>query len=142
MHKNDEVLDTVYQNAEMGRDGVARLMKSTDDTNFRKTLENQQQSYQNVIDSAEQLYQEQNKKPDSAGPVQEAASWALSNIKTTIDNSPSHIAAMLIKGYTVANTEITRQAKSASDCDPKVLALSNQMSQTIQTNIEEMKQFL
>ena len=38
MDQNLELLNDVYENAEMGRDTIKRLIKITEDDEFRKTI--------------------------------------------------------------------------------------------------------
>ena len=41
MNANQELLNGIYQNAEMGKETIARLIKETNDVAFRKVMENQ-----------------------------------------------------------------------------------------------------
>lgn len=142
MQKDFDMLNKIYQNAEMGRDGITHMIKATEDTNFRKTLENQLQEYQCVIDTAEQLLQEQGQKPAPANPMAKTSASVMSGMKTFRDKSPSHLADMMIQGSTMGVTDITKQIKSYNGNDQKVIDLSNKLLQTEQANIEEMKKFL
>ena len=53
MNLNDqELLQLVYKNAEMGRDGLDHLIERTEDRDFRRTLAEQFAEYQFVMDEA------------------------------------------------------------------------------------------
>ena len=56
MDQNLELLNDVYENAEMGRDTIKRLIKITEDDEFRKTMAYQFAEYQSVMDEARRIF--------------------------------------------------------------------------------------
>lgn len=58
-----ELLNNIYRNAEMGRDGLYFVLRKTDDTTFRKLVETQLMEYQNVMDEAEQKLRAGRQRP-------------------------------------------------------------------------------
>lgn len=59
---DQELLNDVCRNAEMGRDSIMHVIKLTDDPKFRRSLETQLSEYQKVYDSADSMLQERGGK--------------------------------------------------------------------------------
>ena len=122
MLQDVEMLNYVYQNAEMGRDALTQLIQITNDTKFRKTMEAQLNEYQNVFDSAEKMIQERNEQAKGVGPMAKISSRLMVNTKTMMDSSPSKMAQMLIQGSTMGVVEVTRHMKDYDGSDERVNA--------------------
>ena len=142
MLQDVEMLNYVYQNAEMGRDALTQLIQITNDTKFRKTMEAQLNEYQNVFDSAEKMIQERNEQAKGVGPMAKISSRLMVNAKTMMDSSPSKMAQMLIQGSTMGVVEVTRHMKDYDGSDERVNDISQKLLRTEQQNIEEMKKYL
>lgn len=142
MLQDVEMLNYVYQNAEMGRDALTQLIQITNDTKFRKTMEAQLSEYQNVFDSAEKMIQERNEQAKGVGPMAKISSRLMVNAKTMMDSSPSKMAQMLIQGSTMGVVEVTRHMKDYDGSDERVNDISQKLLRTEQQNIEEMKKYL
>ena len=142
MLQDVEMLNYVYQNAEMGRDALTQLIQITNDTKFRKTMEAQLNEYQNVFDSAEKMIQERNEQAKGVGPMAKISSRLMVNAKTMMDSSPSKMAQMLIQGSTMGVVEVTRHMKDYDGSDERVNDISQKLLHTEQQNIEEMKKYL
>ena len=65
---DQELLNDVCRNAEMGRDSIMHVIKLTDDPKFRRSLETQLSEYQKVYDSADSMLQERGGKPEDVPP--------------------------------------------------------------------------
>ena len=57
------LLDNIYRNAEMGRDGLYYVIRRTDDPAFRKAVETQLMEYQSIMDEAEEKLGEAGVQP-------------------------------------------------------------------------------
>ncbi len=143
MSKDLELLDVIYQNAEMGKDTITHLIEITDSVEFRKRLEAQLTEYQGIFDRADQAIQQQKKTAEGIGPFAKISSYMMINFKTLADKSPSHIAEMMIQGSTMGIVDMTKKIKELeSDVSPEVLKLAEKLLKTEQSNVEEMKKFL
>lgn len=141
MNDND-LLNSTYQGAKMGCEGINHLIQLTDDTSFRNALENEFEEYQQIISSANEIMQEQNNKPKDLGLMAKASSYISTSLDTLMDKSTSHMAEMMIEGNTMGITEITKDIKEYQGQDKRVMNLANKLLKTEQANIEEMKNFL
>ena len=64
------------------------------------------------------------------------------NMKTLLDNSPSHISEMLIQGGTMRIIDITKKIKEYPNADKEILNLADRLLKFEQKNIEESKKYL
>lgn len=138
-----ELLNYIYQNAEMGKDTIAHLIQVTDSVEFRKQLEIQLTEYQNIFDAADQAIQKKRQEAEGIGSFAKISSYMMINFKTLMDKSPSHIAEMMIQGSTMGVVDMTKRIKEYEDSvDRDTLDLAHKLLKTEQRNIEAMKQFL
>ncbi len=142
MIQDEELLKFICQNAEMGRDGIAHVIKVTDAPDFRRILETQQAEYQKIYDTADELLQQRGEKPTASSAMAKMASYVTSSMKTINDHSPSRIADMMIQGSTMGITKMIKRINEYDGEDEQVLNLARKQVKTEQSNIEQMKKFL
>lgn len=142
MVQDSDMLQYIYQNAEMGRDGINHIIKMTDDSGFRKALEEQLNDYQNTFDTAEKMLRDKGQEPESSNPMAKASTFVSSKMQTLMDNSPSHMAEMMIQGNTMGITKMTKRIHEYDGKDEEILKLAKKQVATEQANIEQMKKFL
>lgn len=140
--QDDKLLGYIHQNAKMGTDTIAYMVKVTNDIPFRRALESQQRDYQAIVDEAQQLGQQRGctvaKVPDPAA----AASNSMLKLGLMNNDSVQNMAKMLIKGSTNGVIEITRHRKECKEVDGQVDALAERLLQAEQQNIDQMKRYL
>ncbi len=78
--------------------------------------------------------------PEGIGPMAKLSSRMMSGLKTMTNQSPSHIAEMMIEGNTMGMTKSIQHLHDYRE-DGEVRALANQLLKTEENNIRQMKQF-
>ncbi len=136
------LLEQIYRNAEIGRDGLYFVMRCTDAPEFRKAVETQFMEYQAVMDEAEILLRRRGKTPKGVGCFQRrmvrwTAAWRVAR-----DSSPAALADMLIQGSSMGVTKILRQLHAHTDAAEEIRALADRLLETEENNICQMKQYL
>ncbi len=142
MIQEEEMLKYICQNAEMGRDGIAHVVKIAEDPEFRRVLETQQAEYQETYNTADKMLQQRGEKPAASNPMAKMASYVTSSVKTLNDHSPSRIAEMMIQGSTMGITKMIKRINEYDGQNEEILKLARKQVKTEQANIEEMKKFL
>lgn len=137
-----DLLSHVYQTAEMGRDGIATVLKRTEDPALVKALNRQASEYRNIQNSAEQMLRDRGVQPDGVGVLAKRSAEMMGTMKTMMDHSPSKIAEMMIQGSTMGVTKSLRTIRDCKVKDGGVKDLADKLLKTEQANIEEMKGFL
>ena len=142
MFSENQLLNHIYQTAEMGREGIQSVLKYTDEPGLASALAGQLTEYEKLQNAAGSLLQARGEPPKGLGPMAKASSEVMSTVKAMADRSPANIAEMMIQGSTMG---VTKSLRTIRDCDVKdvtVRRLADQLLKTEQANIEEMKRFL
>ncbi len=143
MNENElHLLDSIYRNAEMGRDGLYVVLRKTDDTTFRKLVMTQLAEYQSILDEAEDKLRRAGYTPDGNPAMAKMMVRMTACRKANEDNSPSALADMLIQGSSMGVTKIARQLSHCQAPGEDTLALAARLQKTEENNIEQMKAYL
>ncbi len=138
----NQLLNHIYQTAEMGREGIQSVLKYTEEPKLTSALTSQLTEYERLQNAAGAMLHERGEPPKGLGPVAKASSEVMSTMKAMTDRSPANIAEMMIQGSTMG---VTKSLRTIRDCDVKdgeVRRLADRLLKTEQANIEEMKRFL
>lgn len=142
MLSENQLLNHIYQTAEMGREGIQSVLKYTDEPKLVSALNSQLTEYERLQNDAGSLLHSRGEPPKGLGPVAKASSEVMSAMKAMTDRSATNIAEMMIQGSTMG---VTKSLRTIRDCDLKddgVRRLADRLLKTEQANIEEMKRFL
>lgn len=140
---DEEMLDLIYQNAEMGVEGIDHVLPYVQDGALRRTLNEQRTEYQKTCLRSDELLLEKGYEPHpSAGPLPKLFSRLSAEFKANTDPSPSHIAEMLIRGSALGAAKLVRHLHDYAPGDRSIQALAEQQLHTTQDNIEQIKEFL
>lgn len=142
MLNETQLLNHIYQTAEMGREGIQSVLKYAEQPALIHALNSQLSEYEKLQNSAGAMLHARGEPPKGIGPVAKISSEAMSTMKAMTDHSPANIAEMMIQGSTMG---VTKSMRTIRDCDLKddsVRRLADKLLKTEQANIEEMKRFL
>ena len=142
MLSENQLLNHIYQTAEMGQDGIRTVLKYAQEPGLVKALNSQLAEYQHIQNAAGAMHHARGELPKDIGPVARLSSEAMTAVKSLTDRSASNIAQMMIQGSTMGVTKSLRTLRDCQLKDPKVKALADKLLKTEQDNIEEMKGFL
>lgn len=142
MLSENQLLNHIYQTAQMGQDGIRTVLKYAQEPHLVQVLNRQLVEYQSLQNSAGSLLHARGETPKGIGPMAKLSSEAMTAMKSLTDPSATNLAEMMIQGSTMG---VTKSLRTLRDCDLKdeqVRDLANQLLRTEQANIEEMKGFL
>lgn len=142
MNENVELLNYIYQNAEMGKNTIRQLIGISQDEEYKKLLRSQLQEYASIYGSTDKKLRELNKDAKNINAFSKVTTYAMINLKTLANKSPSHISEMLIQGSTMGIIDLTKKLKEYADADQEILSLANKLLQFEQNNVEECKKYL
>lgn len=142
MDKNTELLNYIYQNAEMGKDTISQLIDITEDEEFKKLLECQCNEYKHIFDLANQKLEKLNKEGKNLNTLSKISTYIMINLKTLTNKTPSHISEMLIQGSTMGIIDATKRIKDYDNSDEEILQLAKKLLTFEERSIEEYKKFL
>lgn len=142
MNDNLELMNYIYQNAQMGQDTLTQLIKIPDEIEFVKFLETQKNEYKLIFDECEKRINEANSNPKGIGKLAEISTYLMINMKTLTDKTPSHISGMIMQGSVMGIIDITRNLKKYKTADQSILNLGNRLLKLEDSNLNEFKKYL
>ncbi len=137
-----QLLNHIYQTAEMGVDGIDTVLRYAQNPRLIDALTAQRTEYEKLQSSAGSMLHARGEPSKGISPVARLSSEAMSTMKAMTDRSATNIAEMMIQGST---TGVTKSLRTIRDCDLRdgeVRDLADKLLYTEQSNIEEMKKFL
>ncbi|MBL4930995.1 hypothetical protein [Clostridium paridis] len=142
MDANNELLNYIYQNAEMGESTIKQLIPMVDDQTFKNNLQSQLNEYKTIFDMADKKLKELNRESKGIGTLTKVSTYIMININTLVNKTPSHISEMLIRGSTMGIIDITKKIKAYENQDKQILDIANKLLKFEERNVNELKGFL
>lgn len=137
-----QLLNHIYQTAEMGCEGIHSVLKYADEPKLVDALHSQLSEYETLQNSAGAMLQARGESAKGISPMAKLSSEAMATMKAMADHSATNIAEMMIQGSTMGVTKSLRTIRDCDLQDNSVRDLANRLLKTEQDNIEEMKKFL
>ena len=145
MNENMELLNFVYENAEMGVHTLNNLsdILRKKDNKIKGLIEDELKEYNNFLKESEKLLKKNKlgyKKTNLMSKISSKMGIAMETMK---DNSDSAIASMVIEGLTMGIVEMETKIESYKKIvDKKILKLSNKFLKFQEEEIEKLKTFM
>ncbi len=145
MNENMELLNFVYENAEMGVHTLNNLsdILRKKDNKIKGLIEDELKEYNNFLKESEKLLKKnklEHKKTNLMSKISSKIGIAMETMK---DNSDPAIASMVIEGLTMGIVEMETKIESYKKIvDKKILKLSNKFLKFQEEEIEKLKTFM
>ncbi len=142
MGKNEEFLQYIYQNAQMGKSTIDQILKIVDDVEFKDVLEEQIADYEHVLEEVEILLKELFTTPKEISNVTKFMTYFNIKMSTVKDNTSSYLAEMLVKGSNMGIMQITEKLHGYKRLKPQVRKLGEKLLKIEEVNEEKLKEYL
>ena len=142
MDNNIELLNYVYQNAEMGLVMIDDLVDKVDDIPLKTTIRSIREDYLNISKDSIQIFIKYGRKENELSKLTKISTYIVSFVKTLIDNSSSTIAKMITENSNKGIIEISMKLNSCSDVDQEIIELINDLKKLEEQNIEKLSEYL
>jgi predicted methyltransferase len=142
VNENIEMLNYVYQNAEMGKTTIEQILKEVNFLEFRDVLKEQLRDYQYVVNKCDTILSEEGKLPKGVDVMPKIMSYFKIKFDTLKDDTPSHIAEMMINGSTMGITDITKNLNRYNNINNETKDLASRLLKIEQDNIDVLKSYL
>ena len=145
MNENNELLEYIYQTAEMGVFSTTKLIEDINgkENKIKKVIEGILKGYENFLKDSKKLI-DKNKteiKENSTFSKMGASMGIKKEVKE--DNSDAAIAHMMIEGLTMGTVDISSKIKNyEGDADKDILALAKKFLKFQEESIEFLKKYL
>lgn len=142
MNENIEMLNYIYQNAEMGKTAIEQIMKEVKYLEFRDVLKEQLKDYESILNKCDSLLALEGKLPKNIEVMPKIMSYFSIKFNTLKDDNLSHIAEIIINGSTMGITEITKNLNKYHHLHSSTKDIANKLLRIEQDNIEVLKKYL
>ncbi len=142
MDQNAKLTKVMCETARMGAEAVSMLLNKTDDEGMRETMLSQKAMYEKFDREGEKMLKQAGQHVKKQGPLARAGTWMGIQMDTMMDNTPSHLADMLIQGSTMGVIEITRAKSENPEADGEAVRLADAYLKEENDNIEKFKKYL
>lgn len=142
MKKDQELLNRIHRNTQMGIETLPLLASRAEDISFRKALKDQVAEYQELNRKAEAIMKRQGMKVRSVSSFSQLMATAMTNMKTMTNRSTSHLAEMAIQGNNMGVTKITQALHRSGGKSAEARALADQVLRTEDKNMRALREYL
>ena len=145
MNENMELLNFVYENAEMGVHTLNNLsdILRNKDNKIKGLIEDELKEYNNFLKESEKLLKKNKLEPKKTNLMVKFSSKMGIAMETMKDNSDPAIASMVIEGLTMGIVEMETKIENYKKIvDKKILKLSNKFVKFQEEEIEKLKTFM
>jgi hypothetical protein len=139
-----ELLSKCYKNVSMGRDSTLDLMEKVSDSLLKSDMTKQLNGYEGMIRKINEHLSAAGSEAKEESFITKMSAKVGAAFNTMMDDSPSHIADMMIQGSTMGMTDTTKLLREYENTDASEAALSIARSivKFEEENIERMKKHL
>lgn len=145
MNENMELLNFVYENAEMGVHTLNNLsdILRNKDNKIKGLIEDELKEYNSFLKEAEKLLKKNKVEPKKTNLMAKISSKMGIAMETMKDNSNPAIASMVIEGLTMGIVEMETKIENYKKLvDKKILKLSTKFLKFQEEEIEKLKTFM
>lgn len=145
MDENFEMLECIYQNADMGAKSLTNLLNNIKEKDNKiKTLVSEEvKGYERFLKESKKLLKKNKIELKSKGTMSEIMSKIGIKKEVKNDNSDSAIAEMIIEGFTMGNLEIDKLITNYEKIvDTKVLKLAKDLHKFGEREITKLKEYI
>lgn len=145
MNENNELLEYIYQTAEMGVFSTTKLIEDINgkENKIKKVIEGILKGYENFLkDSKKMLEKKKTEIKENSTFSKMGASMGIKK-EVKEDNSDAAIAHMMIEGLTMGTVDISSKIKNYErDADKDILTLAKKFLKFQEESIEFLKKYL
>ncbi len=145
MNENMELLNFVYENAEMGMHSLNNLsdILRNKDNKIKGLIEDELKEYNSFLKESEKLLKKNKIEPKKTNLMAKISSKMGIAMETMKDNSDPAIASMIIEGLTMGIVEMETKIENYKKLvDKKILKLSTKFLKFQEEEIEKLKTFM
>lgn len=145
MNENMELLNFVYENAEMGVHTLNILSDTLRkrDNKIKGLIEDELKEYNNFLKESEKLLKKNKIEPKKTNLMAKLSSKMGITMETMKDNSDPAIASMVIEGVTMGIVEMQTKIENYKKIvDKKILKLATKFLKFQEEEIEKLKTFM
>lgn len=142
MNDTEKLLSAVHKTANMGMESLNALIPETQDSSIKRTLRSQLDSYSSFLDEAGSGLLLRGQEPKQQGVVNKLMLDMNVKMNAKINQSPSHIAEMMIQGSNMGIIEVQKALNHAPEAAKEAKSLAKDLLEFEQNSVDAYKKFL
>lgn len=137
-----ELLNKIYEGAEMGRDVLGKLIPLCADGSLRCAMAEQFAEYHRILVESERLLLASGHIAKPASRAARMPVYASLHVNLKIDSTSSHLAEMLMQGSLMGYIDIARALSAYTGAKEETRHLGERLMETEDNNMRQMRHFL
>lgn len=142
MNDTIELCREISDSADIGKLVLARLIRSSRDASFRSVMADMFAGYHAILTEAKQIISAFDAADGGASMAQKQPILLGLRLNAAIDNSPSHLADMLIQGCTMSLINVARAQNEYTRADERAVSLAKRIRKADEENIRQLLKFV
>ena len=142
MNGNAELLNFIYQNAQMGVITIDQLIYIVEDEDFEACLSAQLEEYRSIFSEAREQLNKNGYDEKGISTCSKIKTYIMIRIQTAKDHTPSHVAEMLIIGSNMGILDATKNLKIYQDVEEEIRNLMQRLLAFEEDNVQQLKDYL
>ena len=142
MNGNAELLNFIYQNAQMGVITIDQLINLVVDEDFKAHLTAQLEEYRSIFSAAREMLNKNGCEEKGISTCSKIKTYICVRLQTAGDNTPSHIAEMLILGSNMGILDAIKNLNKYQDAEEDIRNLMKRLQAFEEDNVQQLKDFL
>lgn len=139
-----DFLDRMYKNVKMGSESIITLMPKVKNDDLRAEMTKELTKLDGYSSEICNLLHKEGRAPKEENIVTKLSSKMGINMNTMMDSTTSHIAEMMMEGYTMGITDMTKDIREAekTKASESSLKLAREIVSFHEDSFFEMKKYL
>jgi len=142
MNGNAELLNFIYQNAQMGVITIDQLLYTAEDDEFKARLSAQLEEYRSIFSEARELLNKNGYEEKGISTCSKIKTYIMVRLQTVRDNTSSHVAEMLILGSNMGILDAVKNLKRYKDAEEAIQNLMKRLLVFEEDNVQQLKDYL
>lgn len=140
--ENDRaVLNEAYRSCTMGNEAIGTVVSKVSDEKLALDLNRQACHYSSLTGKVTEKLAMESETPKNENS-KKAMIWAGIQMNTLTDTSTEHVAELMIRGNTMAITDMMKTLKANKGAKKEYCELANEIMDFEEKNIETLKRYL
>ena len=128
--KTEEALAEIYRNAQLALQSISNVLPAVEDARIKEELSRQHEAYEQFSAKAQVLARDKGLELKEPNPMKKMMMWGSIKMSTMTDNSPSHIAEMMVQGTVMGITALkSTMGDLPVDGNEQIISLMEEMIQ-------------
>lgn len=142
MRENTQLLNFIYQNAQMGVETINQLLEIVDDSDFLNYLKEKREGYEKMLEDAHSKLNEHGYDEEGISAFEKIKTYFMINMQTISDDSTSHIAEMMMIGSTMGIINTIRSINKFQNADKNLINMMKTLQTFEEKSYEDLKSYL